>query len=191
MRPRGAYRRGSSLQVGVRPRGAYRRGGSRQVGVRPRGANRRGGSRQVGVRPRGANRRGGSRQVGVRPRDAYRRGGSRQVGVRPRGVNRRGGSRQVGVRPRGAYRIFAIFCKFELESGLRYKQCCGESRSDPLDPYVFGPPGSGFISQRYGSGSFYHYLFVFLSSKNDVNVPSKRNMQKKKPFLICWRLESQ
>ncbi len=31
-------------------------------------------------------------------------------------------------------------------------QCC-----DP-DPYVFGPPGSGFgttISQKYGSGSFY------------------------------------
>ncbi len=31
---------------------------------------------------------------------------------------------------------------------------------DPSDPYVFGPPGSGSISQRYGSGSgsgsFYH-----------------------------------
>jgi hypothetical protein len=27
---------------------------------------------------------------------------------------------------------------------------------DTLDPYVFGPPGSGSISQRYGSGSFYH-----------------------------------
>jgi hypothetical protein len=27
---------------------------------------------------------------------------------------------------------------------------------DPKDPYVFGPPGSGSISQRYGSGSFYH-----------------------------------
>jgi hypothetical protein len=29
------------------------------------------------------------------------------------------------------------------------------------DPYVFGPPGSGSISQRYGSesgpGSFYHH----------------------------------
>ncbi len=33
--------------------------------------------------------------------------------------------------------------------------------SDP-DPHVFGPPGSGFISQRYGSGykSFYHYANV-------------------------------
>jgi hypothetical protein len=29
---------------------------------------------------------------------------------------------------------------------------------DPLDPHVFAPCGSGFISQRYGSGSgsFYH-----------------------------------
>jgi hypothetical protein len=29
---------------------------------------------------------------------------------------------------------------------------------DPSDPYVFGPPGSGSISQRYryGFGSFYH-----------------------------------
>ncbi len=26
---------------------------------------------------------------------------------------------------------------------------------DPSDPYVFGPPGSGAISQRYGSGSGY------------------------------------
>ena len=29
---------------------------------------------------------------------------------------------------------------------------------NPPDPHVFGPPGSGSISQRYGSGSgfFYH-----------------------------------
>jgi hypothetical protein len=26
----------------------------------------------------------------------------------------------------------------------------------PYNPYVFGPPGSGSVSQRYGSGSFYH-----------------------------------
>ncbi len=26
---------------------------------------------------------------------------------------------------------------------------------EPPDPHVFGPPGSGSISQRYGSGSFY------------------------------------
>jgi hypothetical protein len=27
--------------------------------------------------------------------------------------------------------------------------------SDPPDPHVFGPPGSGSTSQSYGSGSFY------------------------------------
>jgi hypothetical protein len=70
------------------------------------------------------------------------------------------------------------------------------SDPDPPDPHVFGPPGSGSTSQRYGSGSgsFYHHaknskenldsyyfvtLFDFLSSKNDVNVPSKSNKQKK------------
>jgi hypothetical protein len=51
--------------------------------------------------------------------------------------------------------------------------------------YVFGPPGSGSVSQRYGSGSFYHQakivrktlistflllLYDFLSLKKDVNV---------------------
>ncbi len=66
---------------------------------------------------------------------------------------------------------------------------------DPPEPYVFGHPGSGSgsISQRYGSGSFYHKaktvkltnliptvcdFFYFLSLKNDVNVPSKSNKQK-------------
>jgi hypothetical protein len=56
-----------------------------------------------------------------------------------------------------------------------------EPEPDPPDPHVFGPPGSGSGStgQRYGSGSFYHHLFDFLSLKNDVNVPSKSNKQKK------------
>ncbi len=33
---------------------------------------------------------------------------------------------------------------------------------DPYDPYVFEPPGSGSgsISHRYGSGSFYHQATV-------------------------------
>ncbi len=53
------------------------------------------------------------------------------------------------------------------------------------DPYVFGPPGSGSISQMYGSGSFNHQAKIvrktlisnivtsqwLLSVKNDVNVP--------------------
>jgi hypothetical protein len=78
---------------------------------------------------------------------------------------------------------------------------------DPPDPHVFGPSGSRSTSQRYGSGSgscsgsgsgsFYHHakivrktlievdsyyfvtLFDFLSLKNDVNVASKSNKQKK------------
>jgi hypothetical protein len=33
---------------------------------------------------------------------------------------------------------------------------------DPPDPHVFGPPGSGSTSQRYGSGSgsFYHHAEI-------------------------------
>ncbi len=56
---------------------------------------------------------------------------------------------------------------------------------DPPAPHVFGPPGSGSTSERYGSGSFYHHekivrknldsfyfvtLFDYFSLKNDVNV---------------------
>jgi hypothetical protein len=68
---------------------------------------------------------------------------------------------------------------------------------DPPDPHVLRPPGSGSgsLSQRYGSGfgSCYHsakretlistvlfcdFWFDFLSLKNEVNIPSKSNMQK-------------
>ncbi len=61
---------------------------------------------------------------------------------------------------------------------------------DPPDPHIFGPPGSGSTSQRYGSGSdpiimqknldsyYFVTLFDYLSLKNDVNVPSKSNKQK-------------
>ncbi len=31
---------------------------------------------------------------------------------------------------------------------------------DPQDPHVFGPPGSGSNSQRYGSGSFPFFIKV-------------------------------
>ncbi len=80
---------------------------------------------------------------------------------------------------------------------------------DSSDPFVFGPPGSGsgLVSQRCGSGSFYHQekkvrkalistvlwlLFDFLSSKNDVNLISKSNKQKNFFKLVfCWRLEGQ
>jgi hypothetical protein len=65
---------------------------------------------------------------------------------------------------------------------------------DPPDPHVFGPPVSG---------SFYHIaklvrktliptvlrlLFDFLSLKNDVNVASKSNKQKKLCLKISFLL---
>jgi hypothetical protein len=31
---------------------------------------------------------------------------------------------------------------------------------DPPNPHVFGPPGSGSTSQRYGTGSFYHHAKI-------------------------------
>jgi hypothetical protein len=70
------------------------------------------------------------------------------------------------------------------------------------DPHVFEPPGSGYIRQRYGSGSgsFYHQakivrtLFLLFCDffglfivKNDVNVPSKVISRKtfyKNSFLL-------
>jgi hypothetical protein len=92
---------------------------------------------------------------------------------------------------------------------------CRTSVPDP-DPHVFRTHGfgSGSISQRYGSesgsqsGSLYHQakivrkaliptvfwlLLNFISLKNDVNVPSKSNKQKKFFFklVFCWRLEGQ
>jgi hypothetical protein len=55
------------------------------------------------------------------------------------------------------------------------------SESGSIGSVFFGPPGSGYISQRYGSGSgsgsFYHQakmlcdFFLTLSLKNDLNVP--------------------
>jgi hypothetical protein len=35
---------------------------------------------------------------------------------------------------------------------------------DPPDRHVFGSPGSGSISQRYGSGSFYHHAKIVRKS---------------------------
>ncbi len=55
-------------------------------------------------------------QAGRPPRPGYR--------VPRIPVHRRGGSRQVGVRPRGAF-----FANSNSKSGLRCKQCRGESGS--------------------------------------------------------------
>ncbi len=89
-------------------------------------------------------------------------------------------------------------------SSSHFKWVCF-SVADP-DPdssylYVFGPPGSGSISQRCGSGSgsFYYrakierktliptalwLLFDFIYLKDDVSVPSKSNKQKN--FFLNW-----
>ncbi len=87
----------------------------------------------------------------------------------------------------------ALITTHKHTSGSRIKiTLLSGSVADPdtSDPYVFGPPvsESGFISQRYGSGSFFHQakivrktlipailliLFDFLSLKNYLNVPPK------------------
>ncbi len=79
------------------------------------------------------------------------------------------------------------------------------------DPYVFGRPGSGSVSQRYGSGSvsFYHQakivrktlmstvlwlLYDFLSLKNDVTVvpvPSKRKTKKNLVFVDVLKVNDE
>ncbi len=91
-----------------------------------------------------------------------------------------------------------------------------DPNTDPPDPPVYGPPGSGSTSQRYGSGSgscsgsgsvllscknsnknldsyYFVTLFDFLSLKNYVSVAFKSNKQKKlcKKLVFCWHLESQ
>ncbi len=46
---------------------------------------------------------------------------------------------------------------------------------------MFGPPGSGSVSQRYGSGSglFYNQANDFFSLKNEVSVAIKNKKQTK------------
>jgi hypothetical protein len=55
--------------------------------------------------------------------------------------------------------IFSAYYFFEGTFTSFFKEkmkCCGSGSDDldPLDLYAFESPGSGFISQRYGSGSF-------------------------------------
>ncbi len=90
-----------------------------------------------------------------------------------------------------------------IESEILIPVLCG-SGSGSVGSVCFGPwSGSRPVSQRYESWSFYHQaivrkiivrktlipnvwwpLFDFLSLKNDVNVPSKSNMQKKLEKLV-------
>ncbi len=52
---------------------------------------------------------------------------------------------------------------------------------DPPDPHVFGPPGSFYQHAKIVKKNLDYFvtLFDFLSLKNDTNVPSKSNKQKK------------
>jgi hypothetical protein len=97
------------------------------------------------------------------------------------------------------FRICDILVRIQMRIGILGSVRVPQTSVADPDPHVFRPPGSGSTSQRYGSGSgsgsFYHHakivrktliptfyfvtLFEFLSLKNDVNVPSKSNKQKK------------
>jgi hypothetical protein len=79
-----------------------------------------------------------------------------------------------------------------------------DPNTDPADPHVYGPPRSGFISQRCGDRdpdpfiillssskkskkNLDSYCFVtsldFLSMKNDVNVPYLQKVKSRKTFF--------
>ncbi len=94
---------------------------------------------------------------------------------------------------RPGYPVIYRMRSWSFQSNVRYPML--RIRIRRIRTYVFGPPGSGSVSQRCGSGSgsFNHQakivsktltstvlwlLFDFLSLKNDVNVTSKRNKQK-------------
>jgi hypothetical protein len=49
-------------------------------------------------------------------------------------------------------------CSLSVDNQLLFILICS-SVPDP-DPHVFGPPGSGSTSQRYGSGSFSHHAKI-------------------------------
>jgi hypothetical protein len=54
----------------------------------------------------------------------------------------------------------------------------GVGDPDPeTDPHVFGPPGSGSISQRHGSKSFPFLIKVLSGLKNAQNFSKKLNFQ--------------
>ncbi len=61
------------------------------------------------------------------------------------------------------HHLYSIQCmetNTDLKLFLISKTSVADTDPNPSDPYVFGSPGSGsgFVSQRYrsGSGSFYH-----------------------------------
>ncbi len=72
--------------------------------------------------------------------------------------------------------------------------------SDPPDPRVFWPPGSGSTSQRYGSGSgigsgsFYHHAKIIRKILNPTILYLQKVTSRKicvKKIIFCWHLEGQ
>jgi hypothetical protein len=73
----------------------------------------------------------------------------------------------VGGFSEGVQPCFALICHLLIPVDLQLMPIELEewlfiSVPDPPDPHVFGPPGSGSTSQRYGSGSgsFYHHAKI-------------------------------
>ncbi len=59
---------------------------------------------------------------------------------------------------------YYIWCK--MVAAASYLQLSVEDPDPELDPHVFRPPGSGSMSQRYGSGSFPFLIKVLSEAKN-------------------------
>ncbi len=80
--------------------------------------------------------------------------------------------------PPGSGSVFKLRIRIQWSDWIRIQYGSGSETlivSDPQGPHVFRPPGSGSISQRYGSGSssgsFYHPI---IKQKNKKNLDSYR-----------------
>jgi hypothetical protein len=62
---------------------------------------------------------------------------------------------------------------------------------DPQDPHVFGPPGSGSISQRYGSGSGSFFFLIKVLSGILKVTKDRRRIQSWDPLVIGTDLRIQ
>jgi hypothetical protein len=71
-----------------------------------------------------------------------------------------------------------IWANFQIIIELFTSVADSDPNPDPTDPHVFGPPESGSYSKIVRFQLFCD-SFDFLSLKNDVNVASKSNKQKK------------
>jgi hypothetical protein len=59
-------------------------------------------------------------------------------------------------------RISDLWIRIWIREAQKHMDPTSVADPDPPDPHVFGPPGSGSTSQRYGSGSgpFYHHAKI-------------------------------